>query len=488
MRERLVEELASEGFLLDAEAEQYILEQTDPMRFIRSSIASMNERPLIITMRDLRKAAMIDPSQMSPMGSVKRLSIEEHGPKEYHHGDIVVLKDITGESDCVASVDGFAHYFQDRFFALRGLLQKRRDLVGATTLDKALDLRRLLVEKEVKVIGMVNEVKDFRSGDRMVEIEDETGKLSVILSKDSKLVNESIIPDEVIGVIGKSASRDKKLSATSIIRPDVPHGSQMERRDLSSVIGFMSDVHVGSNTFLHKPWEEMIEWVRLEGREQGLQYIVVPGDCVDGIGIFPGQEEELEVDDIFEQYKVLAELLKEIPDDITVIVQPGNHDAVRPAEPQPAFANEIASMFDSSTILLGNPSYFEVEGRTVLSYHGKSFDDLMASVKGLSYANPIGAMKEMLKRRHLAPIYGGRTPLAPEKKDYLVIDKVPDIFVTGHVHGAGVDNYNGVRLINASTWQSQTNFQKMHNFNPDPAKLILVHLGTGSVHVEDFSS
>ena len=177
-----------------------------------------------------------------------------------------------------------------------------------------------------------------------------------------------------------------------------------------------------------------------------------------------------------------------MPDHIQVIVQPGNHDAVRPAEPQPAFSGDIGKLFDSSTILIGNPAYFEVEGRTILSYHGKSFDDLMASVKGLSYSNPIQAMKEMLKRRHLVPIYGGRTPIAPERKDFLVIDKVPDIFVTGHVHGAGLDHYNGVRLINASTWQSQTPFQKMHNFNPEPAKLILVHLGNGSTHMEDFNS
>ena len=96
-------------------------------------------------------------------------------------------------------------------------------------------------------------------------------------------------------------------------------------------------------------------------------------------------------------------------------------------------------------------------------------------------------MEAMLKRRHLAPIYGKKTPLAPEKKDYMVIDPVPDIFVTGHVHGAGHSEYRGVKLINASTWQSQTEFQKMHNFNPDPAILPLVHLGTGKVTMKDFN-
>jgi DNA polymerase II small subunit len=308
-----------------------------------------------------------------------------------------------------------------------------------------------------------------------------------MIPKAHRLAHESILYDEALGIIGKPTARDKKIVASAIIRPDVPHGSQMERRDLSSVIGFISDVHVGSNTFLRRPWEDMIEWVRTEGPEIGLQYLVVPGDCVDGIGIYPNQEEELDIEDIFEQYRVLAELLKDVPDQIQVIVQPGNHDAVRPAEPQPAFSGDIGKLFDSSTILIGNPAYFEVEGRTILSYHGKSFDDLMSSVKGLSYSNPIQAMKEMLKRRHMVPIYGGRTPIAPERKDFLVIDKVPDIFVTGHVHGAGLDHYNGVRLINASTWQSQTPFQKMHNFNPEPAKLILVHLGNGSTHMEDFN-
>lgn len=96
-------------------------------------------------------------------------------------------------------------------------------------------------------------------------------------------------------------------------------------------------------------------------------------------------------------------------------------------------------------------------------------------------------MNEMLKRRHMAPLYGGKTPLAPEKEDHLVIDEIPDIFVTGHIHGAGIGMYKGVTTICASTWQSQTSFQKMHNFSPDPAILPVVHLGTGKAKIVDFS-
>jgi DNA polymerase II small subunit len=243
---------------------------------------------------------------------------------------------------------------------------------------------------------------------------------------------------------------------------------------------------VGSNTFLEERWKDMISWLRLESRERDIRYMVISGDCVDGVGVFPGQEEELLIEDIIDQYKALAEHLKDVPDDVRIVMQPGNHDMVRPAEPQPALSNEVAKLFDSSVLQIGNPAYLRIEGRTILSYHGKSFDDLVSGIKGLSYNQPLKAMEEMLKRRHLAPTYGGRTPFAPERKDHLVIEEVPDIFVTGHVHGAGLSNYNGVRLINASTWQDQTSFQKMHNFVPDPAKLTLVHLGTGKMSQADF--
>jgi DNA polymerase II small subunit len=92
----------------------------------------------------------------------------------------------------------------------------------------------------------------------------------------------------------------------------------------------------------------------------------------------------------------------------------------------------------------------------------------------------------MLVRSHLAPIYGQKTALAPEKKDYLIMETVPDIFVSGHVHGAGVMEYRGVKTINASTWQSQTDYQKMHNFNPDPGIMPIVDLGSGRVNMKNF--
>jgi DNA polymerase II small subunit len=169
-------------------------------------------------------------------------------------------------------------------------------------------------------------------------------------------------------------------------------------------------------------------------------------------------------------------------------MMPGNHDAVRLAEPQPALPEEIKSLFDPSVMFVGNPCYLQIEGRTILAYHGRSMDDFVSSVRNLTYSEPGDIMREMLRRRHMAPIYGGKTALAPEQKDYLLIDRVPEIFVTGHVHACSVGEYRGIKLINASAWQSQTAFQRMHNQMPDPAKVPMIHLGTGEIWVEDFSS
>lgn len=169
-----------------------------------------------------------------------------------------------------------------------------------------------------------------------------------------------------------------------------------------------------------------------------------------------------------------------------MVIHPGNHDAARIAEPQPALNPVFTKDFDSNILMLGNPVYLSIEGKTLLTYHGKGMDDWISNVRGLSYDNPLEVMRNMCVRRHLAPLYGQRNALAPESKDYLVMDHVPDIFVSGHVHGAGEKIYNGVRMINASTWQSQTEYQRMHNFNPDPGIMPVVRLSDGKIERHNF--
>jgi DNA polymerase II small subunit len=261
-----------------------------------------------------------------------------------------------------------------------------------------------------------------------------------------------------------------------------------------SVVALISDVHVGSDTFLEDDWLRFIDWVNgdiVTEKENGLasrlKYIVVAGDLVDGIGIYPGQEKELNIPDIYEQYEKAAEYFSMIPDDIKVIISPGNHDAVRQAEPQPALPENIRDMFKNDNItFVGNPSAVEIEGVRLLIYHGRSLDDMVSSLPGVSYSHPDMIMSELLKRRHLSPVYGGRVMIAPESKDHFVIDPIPDIIHSGHVHTVGISRYRGVLLANSGTWQGQTEFQKRMNIQPDPARIPLVDLSSGEISIIKF--
>lgn len=476
MRGRVLEVLAGEGVLLEPAAASYIMKQEDPVAYAIEIISSLPQKPLVLTLQDLMTA--------SGQGDfIAEEIFSEAAPVPPRKKEVKVLKDVTGVSCCEGNISDFARYFTDRFRTIKKMLARRRELVGAVPISRALKLSR-----EVKIIAIVNDVRVTKNGHKMLEVEDEEEHCLALISRDSPLINESIVEDEVLGIIGKASSKGDIIVVDEIIRPDIPVTHTMRPSDSTSSVAFLSDIHVGSKTFLERQWLKMTSWLKKEWKKEGIEYLVIPGDIVDGIGVFPDQEEELSIDDIFLQYEKLSELLKEIPDGIQMIIQPGNHDAVRPAEPQPTFSKKITDLFDSSIIFVGNPCYLEIEGRTILSYHGRSMDDLISSIQSLNYETPIDAMKEMLKRRHLAPQYGGKTPIAPEKKDYLVIDIIPDIFVTGHVHGAGLSEYKGIRLINASTWQAQTAYQRMHNFVPDPAKMPVVHLGNGKSTIIDFNT
>ena len=82
---------------------------------------------------------------------------------------------------------------------------------------------------------------------------------------------------------------------------------------------------------------------------------------------------------------------------------------------------------------------------------------------------PEKVMKELLRRRHLSPIYGFN-PVIPEDIDYMVIDKVPHIFHTGHIHRNGQGMYRGVVMINSGTFQGITPFQVKQGHVPTPGK------------------
>jgi DNA polymerase II small subunit len=413
--------------------------------------------------------------------------------KEYE-SEVKILKDVSGESTCEGTTQDFVKLFRNRHDVLRKIIRsQRREMVHVIPIGR---INKNL--SNVQLIGIVKDIKTTVNGHKLIELEDETGTIVLMALKNNGEVfhyASEVIADEIIGVSGKFSKNGDLIIIQNIVFPDIKLQHDKKKAEIPVCAAFLSDVHIGSNTFMNDEWNSFLRWIngnlgnsRQKEVASKIKYLVLPGDLVDGIGIYPGQEKELTIPNIYQQYEALAKQLELLPNHLTILMQPGNHDAVRPAEPQPTFEKEIQDLFSGKEfIFIGNPCTFLLHGVEILSYHGQSLLDFSTNIQHLNYNQPTDVMKVMLKKRHLAPAYGGYTPLAPEHFDYMLIDSVPDIFVTGHVHISNIDNYRGVTLINASSWQAQTSYQKMLNFIPDSAKLPIVDIKSGNATTMDFS-
>ena len=398
--------------------------------------------------------------------------------------EIEIHFDITGSSRTEGKMTDIKSFFGDRLKQIRnqlisgGALPRRPVSIAEAWRNRQ---RHTSKDYEVTLVGLASDTRWSRAGNLNFVLEDETQNLSCTLKPPSGASPlhpslDGLMDDEVVGISGHFY--EKRFSASDIHLPPMrQHSKATAGEDRAVSAAFLSDVHVGSKTFLAPQWEKMIQWFNSDPLAQTVKYFVLSGDGVDGVGIYPGQERHLAITDLFAQYGELARLLEGLPDWVDVVILPGNHDAVRPAEPQPALDPEVQQDY-SDAVFVGNPCEFSLHGVRVLSYHGKSIDDFVAGLRSVTYSKPEMAMRAMLERRHLAPSWGGKTPLSPEPEDRMVIQQTPDIFVTGHVHGHYVGNHKGTTIVHSSTWQDQTDYQRMLGFQPKPCILTVINLHT----------
>ena len=400
--------------------------------------------------------------------------------------EISIHFDITGKSVTEGKKEDINACFNDRLKQIRKLILNGGLPNRPLLVNDAIRQRRRFSNRDdtCTLIGLVNDPRTTKNGHLIFNVEDNSGEVTCLLSKrdeggtEQDIVHAGLMPDDVIGVTGNFSESGELFYCENLHFPPITmHERKTAGEDRAISAAFISDLHLGSKTFLEPQWHKMIDWFKEDPLAQTIRYLVISGDGVDGVGIYPGQEKELNISDLFNQYSRLGEMLQELPEWVDVLLLPGNHDAVRPAEPQPALDPELQTDYNN-TMFVGNPCDFSLNGVRVLSYHGVSIMDFVSSLRTVTFEQPEEAMKAMIDRRHLAPSWGGKTPLSPEPEDRLVISEIPDIFVTGHVHGHHTEAYKGVTLVHSSTWQDQTSYQRMLGFQPKPCILTVVNLHT----------
>jgi len=400
-------------------------------------------------------------------------------------------------------VKDFTKLFVSRYKFTENILRNRQELAGILSINKILAKK----EKEtVSLIGIVSKINQTRMGNIIMTLEDLTGRIKILINQNKpeiyQLAKETMF-DEVIGVTG--TNKGNILFVDNIVLPEIPVDKEFKKYPEEIYALFLSDIHVGSTDFLEEEFNKFLSWVNGEtGNEtqkkkaQKIKYIFIVGDLVDGVGVYPNQDKELIIKDINQQYQVAADLLKKIPPHIKIIICPGNHDALYLAEPQPVFNPKyIQPLLQLPNVtLVSNPALINIcqtndfPGFDVLLYHGYSFDYYVANVDSIRNAGGYNRadliMKFLLRRRHLAPSFTSTPYLPAYQDDPLLIKKIPDFFITGHIHYAIAANYRNTTTISSSCWQSKTSFQEKVGHEPQPARVPLVNLKTREIKILKF--
>ena len=443
--------------------------------------------------KDEKSSKTSTDNEVQPKIKDKEKSITISSKKEKISADLQIVSQPDTRKN-PASAKSFIQYFESRYDLISGFFTRRKDISNRVSTDH---LDSKASKDKVSFIAMVSSKQKTRKGNIILELEDKYGSITgIIMNSNVDLVQkaEFILEDSVLCFLGKW--NKEILNVNDVLWPDIPFNHKPHKSAEDVLALFISDIHVGSKNFAGELFLRLIKFIngQLESEKhnqigENIKYIFVGGDVVDGVGVYPGQANDLLLENIQLQYLLAAEYFEQIRNDVEIVIIPGNHDAARSAEPQTSIQKEFAPELHSldNIHLLGSPAYLKAHNVEILMSHGNSIMDINSAIPAIHHETSMPAMVEMLKNRHLVPIYGRRTPIAPEPVDQLVISKIPDIFQTGHTHIAGDETYKGVTLINSGTFQHQTSYQKSMNINPTTGKTYLINLRNLQRTIIDFN-
>ncbi len=400
--------------------------------------------------------------------------------------DYKVLFDPSNKITSAEGISGYNSLFTSRFNKLKKIISDRPE---SKMLKSIASVKVAKSDDDMYVCGLVTSKIRERNVTKLL-LEDPSGSLEgIIFDNELQKTADLLLNDQFVMArvgIGKNSG----LIIKDLISPDVPdQGSNRSESETFAV--FLSDLHIGSKYFMEEEFSDFVSWLSSpDPVARKIRFLLIGGDLVDGVGIYPNQDKELLCQTIEEQLKKMESLISKIPNYIKIFIIPGNHDPGRRALPQPAIPKKYNSEVweKENVIMVGNPAVISLNGVKVLMFHGQSIDDIVKTTPGLSYDRPTDVMKHLLRVRHLSPIYGSQTPIAPEVEDFMVIEDIPDIFHVGHVHRAQLDMYKGILLINSGSWQNQTPFQASVGMTPNPGIALMVNLKTFQVLHQNYNS
>ncbi|MHA2166067.1 MAG: metallophosphoesterase [Candidatus Hodarchaeales archaeon] len=399
-------------------------------------------------------------------------------------------------------IDAFRELFIDRYKLLSTILQENLP-TNETIMSHYLQESDIIDKREGVLIGMIHDTQVLHTNRFVIQLEDPSSRrpTKCVIVQDSTSFPDyrNVLRDSVIGVSGVLPKNFQQGEITAFWGKDIFRPSLREHiPDLNgkydSKVLCLADILYGAEGFSKKLLSHLIAFLNEEIENPAIPFspreievIIIVGDLVEGTS----QNTESELIDSYEtQYSQLADLLAKIPSRIQIITIPGEHDASQLAIPQPAIDKKIgSSMYKLSNVKNhGNPLRLTINGMKCLVFHGQGSDKIFQNNFKIKEHDSINGFSQLLEYRHLSPEYGSFTSIAPYSKDYLVINEIPDVFITGHLHYANSGIYKGVRIASCGSLKhpkpENSEIGKKSSFGVFP----LIDTKTGEITLFDLKS
>ncbi len=175
--------------------------------------------------------------------------------------EVEIHYDITGNSITEGKMTDIKACFNDRLKSIRRLIVQNSNLPR-----KHQEISRLLAEysryqgyeNKAVAIGLVNEPRYTKNGHLMWGLEDETGEMTCLLTKRTgddrdraheRILDAGLMPDDVMGVSGTFSQTGDIFYVDDLHFP-LESKHQKTSAEAGISVAFVSDIHVGSRTFL----------------------------------------------------------------------------------------------------------------------------------------------------------------------------------------------------------------------------------------------
>ena len=280
----------------------------------------------------------------------------------------------------------------------------------------------------------------------LIYLEDQTGK--ILLKGSINPIN--FVNGLIIGVSGIYHFEEAFFEVENIYFPYIPPDSSNSFQKVPCLIGFISDIALNSLYFDYPLFMKNFRSI------PPLSLLVVIGNIFD----FSSSNLQSSPENAVEEWKSQIEIIEAQPISIMneifhecnfpVILIPGLKDLVDGYFPIQPFQSVLIEKENSHIISTTNPAKFSFENIKFLVMSGEPIEDI-EKCTNMDYEN---CKQSLILWRHFAPTaitnYGG---VVSYDNDLLVIDEIPDIFVTGNAPELSLSNFHDIMLLSIPNYQ-----------------------------------